>query len=875
MSTCLLGHDVNVDRGGIPQELVDCGKVEVFLPALHSRSSEDHLRDVLVANHLGDFFCDILPFDFDDLRTEILREPDIFLESTLILRGVVHADIDIEHEQLGIDSRRHAAGPRHQVLRRRIRTDAHAKLLRQRCALLEVFLLEIRFQAPVDDVADLLQSDLTQRNQISGTKEVRQCALRAFDGINIAAFHAVLQRFGSQVGEDDLVDTFHDPVRNRLAHDNAGDARHQRRDTLDVLNVHGRDDVDICIEYLDDVLIPLAMLAPIDIRMGEFVDQDDPRLSRKNCVDVHLFEERSLVFERLPRDLLESRYKFLDTGAPVGFHYADDDVLATAMAANAFAQHVVGLADSGRIAQKDLEQAPALFRRGLLQPLFRGLLHFAYSPQTPATCRIDYNHPRNPMLQRPVVRYAVALLAVAAIAAIYTKLIRLNPTAVGFTFLLAVLIISAAWGLRYAIFLSVAATLAYNFFFLPPVGTFNIADPQNWVALISFLITAVIGSQLAERARREAESASRRQKELERLYSFSQQMLATENVLVLVNNIPRDVVQTMGVAAAGMYVMERKKFYFSDIRAKDVISEEDLQRVADRSEPFSDHERKLGIVPLRVGVRSVGALGIAGAEIARETLDATATLIAIAIERAGAVEQLAHTEANRESERLRSILLDSVTHDFRTPLTSIKASAESLLGDSGLDDAARRELLTVINEESDRLDRLVGEAAEMAQLDSGALELHLEPHHIQEAIEAAVASTKNALLRHPLKVIADRSLPTVRIDVARISEVIAQLLDNAAKYSPEGTQITISAEVKQGKIVTSVADHGPGIDGLDQAMIFEKFYRGRGQRATIQGTGMGLPIAKALVEAHGGVISVVSQLERGSVFSFALPILGK
>lgn len=479
------------------------------------------------------------------------------------------------------------------------------------------------------------------------------------------------------------------------------------------------------------------------------------------------------------------------------------------------------------------------------------------------------------MLQRPVVRFAVALLAVVAIVAIYTRLIRLNATAVGFTFLLAVLIVSAAWGLRYAIFLSVAATLAYNFFFLPPVGTFNIADPQNWVGLISFLITAVIGSQLAERARREAESASRRQKELERLYTFSQQMLATENVLVLVNNIPKDVVQTMGVSAAGMFVVERKKFYYSDLRAKDAIDEELLRRVADRAEPFSDQANKLGIVPLRVGVRSVGALGIAGAEIARETLDATATLIAIAIERAGAVEQLAHAEANRESERLRSILLDSVTHDFRTPLTSIKASAEALLSSAELEDSARRELLTVINEESDRLNRLVGEAAEMAQLDSGGLELHPEPHYIQEAIDAAVASTKNTLLRHPLKIVADPTLPMVRMDLTRISEVIAQLLDNAAKYSPENAQITITAELKQGKLITSVADQGPGIDSLDQTMIFEKFYRGRGQRATIQGTGMGLPIAKALVEAHGGTISIVSQLGQGSVFSFALPILAK
>ena len=475
-------------------------------------------------------------------------------------------------------------------------------------------------------------------------------------------------------------------------------------------------------------------------------------------------------------------------------------------------------------------------------------------------------------MHRAPVRFALGFLVIALIVVVYRTFIHLNPATVGFTLLLAVLIISAAWGLRYAIFLSIVATLAYNFFFLPPLGTFTIADPQNWVALAAFLFTAVIASQLAERARSEALSANRRRGELEQLYAFSQKMLGTENVLTLVNSIPRDVVSTFGGSGAGMYLPERKKVYYSDIRAQSLVSEDILVQVATRSEPSLDSSHAIMVVPLRVGVRTVGSLGISGAAIGRETLDAVGTLIAIAIERAGAVEQVAHAEANRESDRLRSILLDSVTHDFRTPLTSIKASAESLLGNAPLEEDSRRELLTIIVEESDRLNRLVGEAAQMAQLDAGATELHMEPHHIREAIDAAIESTKNALSKHPIKVIASDSLPLVNMDLRRIGEVLAQLIDNAGKYSPADTRITITSEAKNGKLVTSVADQGPGIDGIDQGMIFDKFYRGRGQRSTIQGTGMGLAIAKALIEAHGGTISVVSQLERGSVFSFTLPI---
>ena len=476
-------------------------------------------------------------------------------------------------------------------------------------------------------------------------------------------------------------------------------------------------------------------------------------------------------------------------------------------------------------------------------------------------------------LDKAVVRSAVLVLVVGLVVLLYRHVVRVNPTTAGFTFLLAILIISAGWGLRYAIVLALLSTLAYNFFFLPPLGTFTIADPQNWVALVAFLVTAVIASQLAERARREASSANQRRTELEHLYAFSQRLLATENVLTLVNDIPRSVVENFGVTSAGMYLPERRKVYYSDLKAQATISEDELKRVADRGEPSADNALGVVVAPLRVGVRSVGALGIEGAGLGRETLDAVSSLVAIAIERAGAVEKLAHTQASRESERLRSVLLDSVTHDFRTPLTAIKASAESLLSNASLDNHARRELLTVINEESDRLDRLVGEAAEMAQLDAGAVELRLEPHPIREAIDAAIAAGKSALSKHPVEVIADESLPPVRMDLRRISEVLGQLLDNAAKYSPTGTPITVTAELQNGKILTSVADRGPGIDGLDQGMIFEKFYRGRGQRSSIQGTGMGLAIAKALVEAHGGTISVVSQLDRGSVFSFSLPCL--
>ena len=457
----------------------------------------------------------------------------------------------------------------------------------------------------------------------------------------------------------------------------------------------------------------------------------------------------------------------------------------------------------------------------------------------------------------------------------FCRLLHANASTVGFAFLLSVLVVSTIWGLRCAIFLSVIATLAYNFFFLPPIGTFTIADPQNWIALFTFLLTSVIASQLSERARRETTNANSRRRELEQLYAFSQHLLIADNVLGLVNAIPLKVVEAFGAKFAGMFSIHSKKVYYSDLRAQELISGDDLQRVSSRGEPVTDTSTGLRIRPLRVGLRSVGALAIIGGDLSPESTEAIGSLVAIAIERAGAVEKLAHSEAGRESERLRSILLDSVTHDFRTPLTAIKASAQSLLGDGQIDEASRRELLTVINEESDRLDRLVGEAARMAQLDAHAMELNLQPHHILEAIDAALAVNQNTLARHEVKVNASESLPAVNMDLRQTEEILSQLLDNAGKYSPRGTPITITAEVQGNMMVTSVADQGPGIDSIDQSMVFDKFYRGRGHRQSVQGTGMGLAIAKAIVEAHGGTISLTTQPGRGSVLSFTLPLAGK
>jgi len=483
----------------------------------------------------------------------------------------------------------------------------------------------------------------------------------------------------------------------------------------------------------------------------------------------------------------------------------------------------------------------------------------------------SYNAAVQKPLNKIALRFVASFAVVGVIVATYVLLLHVNPTTVALTLLLAVLLVSATWGLRYAIAVAVAATAAFNYFFLPPIGSFTIADPQNWVALGSFLLTSVIASQLGERARRDAAQATRRRREVERLYAFSQQLLTAENAVGLLNALPRHVVHSFDCEAAAIFVIGRPDIYRSDANTRS-IEAETLRLVAARGEPIVERERHSRYVPLRMGLRSVGAIGLCGGQVSPETAEAMSSLIAIAIERAGAVENLGRSEAAREGEKLRSAILDSVTHEFRTPLTSIKASATSLLSGSSLEPSQQHELLTVINEECDRLNHLVEEATEIGQLEAGQIELHRQPHPVAKVIERAIEESERPLAGHPVSVDVPKGLPAVPCDFDRIKEVVKQLLENAGKYSPSDAPVHVTAAANKSSITISVADRGPGIDDFEQALIFDKFYRGRDQRYRVQGTGMGLAIAKAIVEAHSGTIALTSQLGHGSVFSFTLPL---
>jgi K+-sensing histidine kinase KdpD len=361
------------------------------------------------------------------------------------------------------------------------------------------------------------------------------------------------------------------------------------------------------------------------------------------------------------------------------------------------------------------------------------------------------------LIRKQSLGYIAAVVVIAAAtAALKAFGSHINPITVALTFLLIILFVATAWGPKPAILASVLGAACFNFFFLPPLGTFHIAEPENWIALLVFLITAVTVGQLSSRAKLRADEATEARQEIERLY----------------------------------------------------------------------HELQ-------------------------ETF-----------------EQTSQAKALKQSERLKSALLDAVTHDLRTPLTSIKASVTTLLDDQRLSQAGKnpvqlgeedlQEMLEVIDEEADRLDRFIEDLMAMARIEAGEMQLRREWGSLDEIVTAAMKRASLLTRNHQIELGLDDELPSVRVDERAMAEVIYVLLENAAKYSPAGSIIRLTAKpAEQDMVRLTIEDQGPGIPSDLRERVFDKFFRAmrNGDLSGHKpGTGMGLAIAKGIVEAHGGRI---------------------
>ncbi len=470
-----------------------------------------------------------------------------------------------------------------------------------------------------------------------------------------------------------------------------------------------------------------------------------------------------------------------------------------------------------------------------------------------------------------ITRWVLAFGALTGILLVYRRWLHVNQTTVALSLLLLILILAARWSLRHAVAISLVAAACYNFYFLPPFGTFTIADPQNWLALFAFLTTSVIGSRLSQKARDEAEQARQRQRELEVLFTLSRELLQTENVGALVNSLPALIRSASRAESVLLYLLDGDKLYQAGLRQvspSDIASCRHLALSLSAPESGPAQEMR---VPLHAGVRPRGLLLVQEAPLSIESWQALSGLVSIALDRAQALEDVAKSEANKESERLRTLILDSITHDLRTPLTSIKGAASTLRSQLNVSEEDRQELLAIVDEEADRLNRLVGQAVEMAQLEAQEVHMTFAPTSVADVLAQAQETCAWVSSMHPVTVRVPE-LPRVSADFEMVSKVLCNLLENAAKYSSPHSPIFITAEQKDGFILTSVADRGVGIDAEEQNLIFDRLYRSRTQNSSVPGTGMGLAISRAIVESHHGNITVTSQPGHGSVFTFSLPI---
>ncbi len=449
-----------------------------------------------------------------------------------------------------------------------------------------------------------------------------------------------------------------------------------------------------------------------------------------------------------------------------------------------------------------------------------------------------------------------------------------RATTAGMVFLVVVVVTASQAELVIALYSALLCAISFDYFFLPPLRTFNLAGPQEWVSILTFAVSSVVAGRVAERARRQKEQAEQRREDVERLYLLSQEMMLNEDAAALIRDLPSMMGRIFSVGSVVLFVQERDQFVSTETELPEMFKA-NLREMTGGGNPAVAAQDGFEAHALMVGMRAVGAMAWKPSSLSREVATAVCAQVGIAITRAIAIEATARMEASREGERLRAALIDSLTHELRTPLTSIRAAATTLTQDEGLDDEVRRELATVVDEESAHLDALIGEAVEMAELDAKVLRLQPAPHHTRMLLDHAVEASRRVLARHQVTLMVQEPDTPVWFDAKLLGRVFRHMIENAAQYSPAGSRIMLRSRRVEGRLEFEVEDSGPGIDKVDLPHIFEKFYRGKKGAKLGKGTGMGLAIARAIMLAHGGGISVESSPEHGSVFRFWVPLVEK
>jgi two-component system sensor histidine kinase KdpD len=466
----------------------------------------------------------------------------------------------------------------------------------------------------------------------------------------------------------------------------------------------------------------------------------------------------------------------------------------------------------------------------------------------------------------------VAICGLAAVTWVYFAWLHItNATTVALSYLMLLLFVAASSRLAVAIIVSIVAALAFNFFFLPPVGTFAISDPQNWMAFVTFLVVSLVASRLSSVARDRQREAVDRRDELGRLFELGRDVLRTSD--------GDDAIQRLAGSVAQRFVLDYvaiclpngagfERHEAGTLQGGSVLRIADLQRAFGGA--AGDPGLPVQLVPLRSGARAIGLLAVASRPIEPGTLDAVASVVAIAIERLDLLEARTRAEISRRSVEIKSTLLASLAHDLRTPLTAIGLAVNNL-NDPDLTAVQRAGQVDVAVTGVDRLARLFENILEMTRIDADVIAPALRWVYPSEVIEAARSQVEHAVRAHRIEVVDRSTNHAVCLDARLTSTALAHLLENAAQYTPAGSTITVTHELTVDGLLVSVRDQGAGITEAEKPHLFERFYRGGAAWRYAPGTGMGLAITRGLLAAEGGRVWAENCVDGGALFSMLVP----
>ncbi len=549
------------------------------------------------------------------------------------------------------------------------------------------------------------------------------------------------------------------------------------------------------------------------------------------------------------------------------------------------ATHIL-VAQTGRASWLDILRGSTLNK--LIQNAGGINIHIATADSAAGkTRRFAFVAPDSP---RDWTVYLKSLVFVAGAGA-FAFLLRetLGISSVALIFLIGVLASAVCYGLFPSLVAALASALAYNFFFLPPLYTFTIADPENVVALTTFAIVAVIASNLAARLRTQAIAARARARITEELYLFSRKLAGAASLDDIIWASVYEIALLLKVNVVLLLPRNGKLEPMGGYPPEDRLDEADFaaaqwsferNHAAGRGADTLPGAKRL-FIPMRTGRGAIGVIGIdserPGPLLRPEEsrlLDSLSDQAALAIERIHLAADIERARLAEETDRLRQALLTSISHDLRTPLASVIGSATSLVAHGAeLDRATQISLARTIQEEGERLNRFIGNLLDMTRLESGSLKPNSDLVDVSDLVGAVLQRGQKILKDHKVEIAVAPELPMLSLDVVLTEQVLFNLLDNAAKYAPPGTKITLGAHRENGNVLITVTDEGEGIPPADYEQIFNKFYRvhrGDHQRA---GTGLGLAICRGFVEAMSGTITAANRTDRsGAIFTLKFPV---